>query len=125
MGSTWPVASRILVAGVLVFIWSALGSTRRDEIKKADYKNSSDEVVSNTRYSESFQINADTVRDLGATWISDKFDDAATSHVTPVVNQGLMFVSAEQRFMPWTRKRGKRSGSIKRRTIRLQFLVLA
>src|SRR5579862_1897368 len=50
--------------------------------------------LGNTRYSTLSQINTQTVKNLGAAWVSDKFDDAATSRVTPVVKDGMMFFSA-------------------------------
>lgn len=50
--------------------------------------------LGNTRYSALTQINTQNVKSLGAAWVSDKFDDAAASRVTPVVHDGVMFLSA-------------------------------
>ena len=48
----------------------------------------------NNRYSELTQINTRTVGRLGAAWVSRKFTEGATSRDTPVVKDGLMFVTA-------------------------------
>ena len=48
--------------------------------------------LGNTRYSALSQINTENVKNLGAAWISDKFDDGAASGATPVVHDGLMFI---------------------------------
>ena len=34
------------------------------------------------------------MKNLGGAWVSDTFDDAAASRVTPVVKDGVMFVTA-------------------------------
>src|SRR5271168_5376084 len=47
----------------------------------------------NTRYSTLSAVNASTVSKLGGTWMK-KFDDAGSGRATPVVRDGLMFVSA-------------------------------
>ena len=49
--------------------------------------------LNNTRYSGLAQINAQTVKSLAGAWISPKFDDGATSRTTPVVKDGVMFIS--------------------------------
>jgi len=46
------------------------------------------------RYSPLSQINTRNVNNLGAAWVSQKFEDGALSRVTPVVHDGLMFVTA-------------------------------
>ena len=47
----------------------------------------------NARYSTLSQINQDTIKDLGAAW-TRTFEDGATSRSTPVVKDGLLFVTA-------------------------------
>src|SRR5687767_13591982 len=49
---------------------------------------------SNTRYSGLTQINMSNIEGLGAAWVSEAFGDGATSTVTPVVQNGVMFVTA-------------------------------
>jgi len=61
----------------------------------------------NNRYSALSQINTDTVKNLGAAWVSDKFDDAAASRVTPVVHDGLMFLTASDKVYALDAKTGK------------------
>src|ERR1700682_135344 len=48
----------------------------------------------NTRYSDLSQINTQTVKNLSGGWVSEKFDDAGTSRVTPVVQNGVMYLTA-------------------------------
>lgn len=50
--------------------------------------------LGNTHYSTLTQINTQNVKDLGAAWISDKFDNNGVSRVTPVVHDGVMFITA-------------------------------
>jgi glucose dehydrogenase len=50
-----------------------------------------------TYFSELSSINVQNVQSLGAVWISEKFADAATSRVTPIVNDGVMFYTAGAR----------------------------
>ncbi len=47
----------------------------------------------NTRYSTLSAVNASTVSKLGGVWMK-KFDDAGAGRATPVVRDGLMFISA-------------------------------
>ncbi len=63
--------------------------------------------LNNTRYSALTQVNAQTVKGLGGAWISQKFDDGATSRTTPVVKDGLMFISAGTHVYALDAKRGK------------------
>src|ERR1700722_9759391 len=63
--------------------------------------------LGNTRYSSLSQINTETVKNLGAAWVSDKFDDAGTSRVTPVVKDGLMFLTAGAKVYALDGKTGK------------------
>jgi outer membrane protein assembly factor BamB/plastocyanin len=49
---------------------------------------------SNSRYSALHQINRRNVHRLGVAWIAEKFEEGGTSRVTPVIQRGLMFVTA-------------------------------
>ena len=40
------------------------------------------------------QLNTTTVKSLGAAWMSKRFDNGAASRATPIVKDGLMFVTA-------------------------------
>lgn len=51
----------------------------------------------NARHSTLAQINAETVKQLGATWISRRFEDGGSSRSTPVVAGGRMFMTAGTR----------------------------
>ncbi len=48
----------------------------------------------NTRYSALAQINMQNVTTLGAAWVSDKMGPAPSSRAMPVIDNGMMFVSA-------------------------------
>jgi outer membrane protein assembly factor BamB/plastocyanin len=48
----------------------------------------------NTRYSSLTQINAQNVAKLGAAWVSEKVGPAPTARAMPVVDNGLMFLTA-------------------------------
>ena len=48
----------------------------------------------NTRYSTLNQITTQNVTRLGGAWMSQKLDPNAASRATPVVKNGLMFVTA-------------------------------
>jgi quinohemoprotein ethanol dehydrogenase len=61
-----------------------------------------------SRYSTLTQVNTQTVKNLGAAWVSAKFEDGATSRVTPVVKDGLMFVTAGARVYALNPKTGER-----------------
>lgn len=63
---------------------------------------------SNSRYSGLAQINKDTVKYLGATWVSDEFDEGSTSSVTPIISNGVMFVTAGRYIYALNAKTGKR-----------------
>ncbi|MFC4312974.1 PQQ-binding-like beta-propeller repeat protein [Steroidobacter flavus] len=49
---------------------------------------------SSTRYSKLKQINRQNVANVRGAWVSQKFQGGATSRVTPVVKNGLMFITA-------------------------------
>ena len=51
----------------------------------------------NSRYSTISQINAQNVKDLRGAWVSQTFEDGALSRSTPVIKDGLMFVTAGTR----------------------------
>src|SRR5271170_1281917 len=69
------------------------GTVSQGSDAKQDWSEATGDL-GNRRYSELSQINTETVKNLGAAWISDKFDDAANSRVTPVVKDGVMYVTA-------------------------------
>lgn len=48
----------------------------------------------NRRYSDLVQIDTETVRRLGLAWVSEKFDDGSVATATPIVRNGVLFVSA-------------------------------
>lgn len=48
----------------------------------------------NTRYSTLTRVHTGNVSNLGAEWVSETFDEGGRSSVTPVVDDGVMFVSA-------------------------------
>ena len=48
----------------------------------------------NTRYSSLAQINAQNVTKLGAAWVSEKVGPAPTTRAMPVIDNGLMFLTA-------------------------------
>src|SRR5208282_1723345 len=48
----------------------------------------------NTRYSSLAQINAQNVTKLGAAWVSDKIAPPPSSRVVPVIDNGLMILTA-------------------------------
>ena len=48
----------------------------------------------NTRYSSLDQINAQNVTKLGAAWVSEKMGPAPSSRAMPVIDNGLMFLTA-------------------------------
>jgi len=48
----------------------------------------------NTRYSSLTQINVQSVSKLGAAWVSEKLLPAPTSRAMPVIDNGLMFLTA-------------------------------
>src|SRR5215472_10191618 len=61
----------------------------------------------NKRYSILKQINRQNVKELGAAWVSERFDDGALSRSTPVVRDGLMFVTAGTRVYALNAKTGQ------------------
>ena len=62
---------------------------------------------SNQRYATLGQINTKTVGKLSATWVSDPFADGATSRMTPLVHDGLMFLAAGPRIYALNARDGK------------------
>jgi quinohemoprotein ethanol dehydrogenase len=63
----------------------------------------------NSRYSVLAQINTENVKHVGAAWTSEKFSDGATSRSTPVVKDGLMFLTAGRHVYALDAKTGKRA----------------
>jgi quinohemoprotein ethanol dehydrogenase len=62
----------------------------------------------NTRYSTLSQINTHNVKHLGAAWVSSKFDDDTTTWATPVVQYGLLFITAGSEVYAFNAKTGER-----------------
>lgn len=67
----------------------------------------------NARYSTLTEINTQTVKQLGAIWVSDQFDDGGASHVTPVVKDGVMFLTGDRSVYALNAKTGERIWSYK------------
>jgi glucose dehydrogenase/plastocyanin/cytochrome c5 len=63
--------------------------------------------IQNQRYAPLDQINAKTIDKLGAVWISEPFADGATSRMTPVMNNGVMFFGAGPRIYAIDARTGK------------------
>jgi quinohemoprotein ethanol dehydrogenase len=63
--------------------------------------------LGNQRYSTLTQIDVQTVKRLGGAWMSSKFDDSAASRATPVVKDGLLFITAGTRVYAFNAKTGK------------------
>jgi quinohemoprotein ethanol dehydrogenase len=61
----------------------------------------------NQRYSPLSEINKDNVKNLGAAWVSSKFDEGAESHSTPVVVNGLIYMTAGARIYAFNAKTGE------------------
>jgi len=61
----------------------------------------------NTRYSSLRQVNTQTVSQLGAVW-TNAFDDTGASRATPVVRDGLLFISAGSWIYAYDAKTGDR-----------------
>jgi quinohemoprotein ethanol dehydrogenase len=64
--------------------------------------------LNNQRYVPTDQINRATVTRLGATWISDSFEEGAASRMTPLVHEGLMFFAAGSHVYALDARSGKR-----------------
>src|SRR5215475_2150245 len=61
---------------------------------------------SNARYSALTQINTQTISKIGATWMSETFGANASSRATPIVKDGLMFVTAGPSIYAFNAKSG-------------------
>src|ERR1700688_1617906 len=64
--------------------------------------------LNNQRYVPTDQINRATVTRLGATWVSDSFEEGAASRMTPLVHEGLMFFAAGSYVYALDARSGKR-----------------
>jgi quinohemoprotein ethanol dehydrogenase len=64
--------------------------------------------LDNQRYVGADQINRTTVMRLGAAWVSDSFEQGATSRMTPLVHEGLMFFAAGSHVYALDARSGKR-----------------
>lgn len=67
----------------------------------------------NTRYSSLSQINTRNVRKLGRAWVSKTFDEGGVSRGTPVVKNGLMFVTAGRKVYALNARTGEEVWSYK------------
>jgi quinohemoprotein ethanol dehydrogenase len=63
--------------------------------------------LNNSRFSSLTQINLQTVKDLNGAWVSQKFEDGVTSRATPVVKDGMLFITAGTRVYALDGKTGK------------------
>jgi len=63
--------------------------------------------LGNQRYSTLTQINLQTVSRLGGAWMSQKFADGAQSRSTPVIKDGMIFITAGARVYAIDAKTGK------------------
>ncbi|MBA3916041.1 MAG: PQQ-binding-like beta-propeller repeat protein, partial [Acidobacteriales bacterium] len=62
--------------------------------------------ATNERYSTLTSINTDTVKRLGGAWVSTKFEDGASTRSSPVVREGVMYVTAGTRVYALNAKTG-------------------
>lgn len=68
---------------------------------------------SNTRFSGLAHISRENVKQLGAVWVSDEFEEGSTSSVTPIIKNGVMFVTAGRHIYALNAKTGQRIWSQK------------
>ena len=61
-----------------------------------------------TRYSKLTEINTGNIKNLGAAWVSKNFEEAATSRVTPVMKDGMLFTTAGAHVYALNAKTGER-----------------
>src|ERR1700688_2660505 len=61
----------------------------------------------NDRYSTLNKINTNTVKQLGGAWLSKKFEDGASTRSSPVVKDGVMYVTAGTRVYALSAKTGE------------------
>jgi quinohemoprotein ethanol dehydrogenase len=64
--------------------------------------------LNNQRFGHLGQINRQSIGRLRAVWISEPFEDGATSRMTPLVHDGLMFFAAGSRIYALDARSGKR-----------------
>ena len=62
--------------------------------------------LTQARYSTLTAINRDTVQRVGGVWMSDEFDSSALSRATPIVIDGVMYLTAG----PWIQALDARTG---------------
>ncbi len=94
-------ASILLPAAALAISAMALPSYRRTDDSRTYMQKAGWPLVGgdpgDTHYSTLSQINTDNVKSLGGRVGMKKFEDSATTRVTPVVKDGLMFLTAATR----------------------------
>jgi glucose dehydrogenase len=63
--------------------------------------------ASNQRFAALDQINLQSIASLGAAWVSEPFQEGATSRMTPLEHEGLMFLAAGPRIIALNAQSGK------------------
>src|SRR5450759_5119927 len=99
-----------LVVMVSVFLICAVVSLRSDEAKQASEFNEWPLVHgdwNNDRYSTLDKISTHTVKQLAGAWVSKKFEDGASTRSSPVVKDGVMYVTAGTRVYALNAKTGE------------------
>jgi len=86
------VAARIFVSVVVALVVAA-GITLAAQVGNNQWS-TVDGNLGNTRYSSLAQINSQNVTKLGAAWMSEKVGPAPSSRAMPVIDNGLMFLTA-------------------------------
>src|SRR5262245_12840714 len=61
-----------------------------------------------SHYSPLAQINTQNVKNLGAAWISQSYEDAAASRVTPVVKDHMIFITAGAKVYAFSARTGEK-----------------
>ena len=67
----------------------------------------------NTRYSTLHRINVHNISSLGAVWVSERFEEDGQSRVTPIIHDGVMFVTAGRQVYALNAKTGVKLWSYK------------
>lgn len=101
------VASVLVVAGA-AFVTPAVHTVQSDDGRARPVRDwtTVGGDWTNARHSALTQINKQTVNRLGAAWVSKRFENGASSRSTPVVKDGLMFMTAGVRVYALNAKTG-------------------
>ena len=89
-------ATVVLTACVALLLSRATGSVAGSFGLNHDWVSIHGDLA-NHRYVPLGQINLKTIAKLGAVWVSEPFADGATSRMTPIVHDSLMFFAAGAR----------------------------